>query len=245
MSSATQASPEETAGKRTPSAHVRQIAAELLALAPDELKALRKECRERLIPKPTNHQGSLPKKFEPEIKIKRHDRPFPMRNSLRNMGRRIAELHPAWVFAGNGPGILPIPMPSVTSAIMGPHAAEMMQGMGSAPCAQPSTAAGVVEASNTPAEATEDVEGPAEEAAEMPKEEAAQKTTLTIKLVAFEAAKKIAVVKEVRAMLGHGLKESKDLVESAPKLLKKNVPREEAETFAEKLRAAGAEVALE
>merc|ERR1711879_950691 len=69
--------------------------------------------------------------------------------------------------------------------------------------------------------------------------EAEQKATLSIKLVAFEAAKKIAVVKEVRAMLGQGLKESKELVESAPKILKKNVPREEAEAFAEKLRIAG------
>jgi len=90
-------------------------------------------------------------------------------------------------------------------------------------------------------EKEEDADDPPEAA----KEAAPLKASVTIRLMSFEAAKKIAVVKEVRAMLGEGLKESKDKVEGAPTNLKKNVPREEAEALAEKLRAAGAEIALE
>merc|ERR1740130_1876753 len=86
-----------------------------------------------------------------------------------------------------------------------------------------------------------------EEAAEekKPAKEEALKANVTIKLVSYEAKKKISVVKEVRAMIGLGLKESKELVEGAPKVLKKGVKREEAEAFVEKLRAAGAEVSIE
>lgn len=55
---------------------------------------------------------------------------------------------------------------------------------------------------------------------------------------------KIAVIKEVRAITGLGLKEAKDLVEGAPKPLKEGVKKEEAEAMKEKLVAAGAEVEL-
>lgn len=56
---------------------------------------------------------------------------------------------------------------------------------------------------------------------------------------------KIAVIKEVRAITGLGLKEAKDLVEGAPKPLKEGVKKEEAEAMKEKLVAAGAEVELQ
>jgi len=49
----------------------------------------------------------------------------------------------------------------------------------------------------------------------------------------------------VRALTGLGLKESKDLVESAPAVVKKGVPEDEAESIVEKLKALGAEVNLE
>ena len=55
---------------------------------------------------------------------------------------------------------------------------------------------------------------------------------------------KIAVIKEVRAMTNLGLKEAKDLVESAPKPIKEGVPKEEAEQMKKKLEAAGASVEL-
>ena len=55
---------------------------------------------------------------------------------------------------------------------------------------------------------------------------------------------KINVIKEVRAITGLGLKEAKDLVESAPKALKSDVPKEEAEELLKKLEAAGAKAEL-
>lgn len=57
-------------------------------------------------------------------------------------------------------------------------------------------------------------------------------------------ASKINVIKEVRAITGLGLKEAKDLVESAPKAIKSDVPKAEAEEMKKKLEAAGAKVEL-
>ncbi len=56
--------------------------------------------------------------------------------------------------------------------------------------------------------------------------------------------KKINVIKEVRALTGLGLKEAKDLVEAAPKEVKKGVPKKDAEEAKKKLEAAGAKVEL-
>lgn len=57
-------------------------------------------------------------------------------------------------------------------------------------------------------------------------------------------ANKVSVIKAVRAITGLGLKEAKDLVESAPKSLKEGVKKEEAADFKAKLEEAGAKVAL-
>ena len=57
-------------------------------------------------------------------------------------------------------------------------------------------------------------------------------------------ANKIGVIKEVRAITGLGLKEAKDLVEAAPKPVKENAPKAEAEEIKKKLEAAGAQVEL-
>ena len=56
--------------------------------------------------------------------------------------------------------------------------------------------------------------------------------------------KKINVIKEVRAITGLGLKEAKDLVEAAPKEVKTDVPKKDAEEAKKKLEAAGAKVEL-
>ncbi len=53
-------------------------------------------------------------------------------------------------------------------------------------------------------------------------------------------ATKIAVIKAVREATGLGLKEAKDLVDAAPKTVKENMPKEEAEKLVEALKAAGA-----
>jgi len=68
-------------------------------------------------------------------------------------------------------------------------------------------------------------------------------TEFTVVLKAA-GANKIGVIKEVRAITGLGLKEAKDLVEGAPKPVKENAPKAEAEEIKKKLEAAGAQVEL-
>ena len=72
---------------------------------------------------------------------------------------------------------------------------------------------------------------------------AAEKTEFSVVLV-DAGANKINVIKEVRAITGLGLKEAKDLVEAAPKEVKADVPKTEAEDMKKKLEAAGAKVEL-
>jgi large subunit ribosomal protein L7/L12 len=73
--------------------------------------------------------------------------------------------------------------------------------------------------------------------------QAEEKSTFSV-VLADAGANKIGVIKEVRAMTSLGLKEAKDLVESAPKPIKEGVPKEEAEEMKKKLEAAGAKVEL-
>ena len=63
-------------------------------------------------------------------------------------------------------------------------------------------------------------------------------------VLAAAGDKKINVIKEVRAITGLGLKEAKDLVESAPKPVKEGVAKDEAEELKKKLEEAGASVEL-
>ena len=70
---------------------------------------------------------------------------------------------------------------------------------------------------------------------------AEEKTSFTVILTEV-GANKIPVIKEVRAITNLGLKESKDLVEGAPKPIKENVGKEEAEDIKKKLEAVGAKV---
>ena len=72
---------------------------------------------------------------------------------------------------------------------------------------------------------------------------AEEKSDFTI-FLASAGAKKINVIKEVRAITGLGLKEAKDLVEAAPKEIKGGVAKKDAEEFKKKLEAAGAKVEL-
>ena len=73
--------------------------------------------------------------------------------------------------------------------------------------------------------------------------QAEEKSDFTIFLAAI-GDKKINVIKEVRAITGLGLKEAKDLVEDAPREVKKDVPKKEAEEAKKKLETAGAKVEL-
>jgi large subunit ribosomal protein L7/L12 len=73
---------------------------------------------------------------------------------------------------------------------------------------------------------------------------AEEKTSFDV-LLKEAGANKIGVIKEVRAVTNLGLKEAKDLVEAAPKVVKEAVPKAEAEELKKKLEAAGAKVELQ
>jgi len=73
---------------------------------------------------------------------------------------------------------------------------------------------------------------------------AEEKTEFTVVLKAVDAAKKISVIKVVRELTGLGLKESKDLVEGAPKNVKEGVDKKAADEMAKKLTDAGGTVEL-
>jgi len=70
-----------------------------------------------------------------------------------------------------------------------------------------------------------------------------EKTSFTVELIEA-GSNKIGVIKAVRQMTELGLKEAKDLVEGAPKVVKENVAKEEAAAMKAKLEEAGAKVAL-
>ena len=74
---------------------------------------------------------------------------------------------------------------------------------------------------------------------------AEEKTEFTVVLKALaDASKKIGVIKVVREVTGLGLKESKEMVEGAPKNIKENIEKKDAEELKKKLEAAGAVVEL-
>ena len=91
-----------------------------------------------------------------------------------------------------------------------------------------SAAAPVAVAAAAPAEAAAAVE---------------EQTEFTVVLAAY-GEKKINVIKEVRAITGLGLKEAKDLVESAPKPVKEDISKDEAAKLKEQLEGAGATVEI-
>jgi len=71
------------------------------------------------------------------------------------------------------------------------------------------------------------------------------KTEFTVSLDGLaDPTKKITVIKVVREITSLGLKEAKDLVEGAPKPVKENIPKDEAEAHKKKLEDAGAKVSL-
>lgn len=75
-------------------------------------------------------------------------------------------------------------------------------------------------------------------------EAAAEKTEFDVILEGFDAAKKIGIIKIVRAATALGLKEAKDLVEGAPKPVKEGIGKEDAEKLKKELEEAGAKVAI-
>lgn len=82
------------------------------------------------------------------------------------------------------------------------------------------------------------VAGPVGEAAEVE-----EKTEFDVELVEAGASK-VKVIKEVRAITGLGLKEAKELVDGAPKIVKEQISKEEAEAMVKQLEEAGAKAVL-
>jgi large subunit ribosomal protein L7/L12 len=78
-------------------------------------------------------------------------------------------------------------------------------------------------------------------AAPEPEEE---QTEFTVMLEEVPADKKIAILKEVRAITGLGLKEAKDLVEAAPKAVKEAIAKDAAEELKKQLEAVGAKISI-
>jgi large subunit ribosomal protein L7/L12 len=72
----------------------------------------------------------------------------------------------------------------------------------------------------------------------------AEKTVFDLKLVSYDDKAKIKVIKEVRAIAGLGLKEAKELVEGAPKVIQKDLKKEEAEELKAKLEEIGAQIEI-
>ena len=73
---------------------------------------------------------------------------------------------------------------------------------------------------------------------------AEEASEVNVILASVPADKKIAVLKEVRAITGLGLKEAKDLVDGAPKAVKENIKKEDAEAIKKQLEEAGATVEI-
>ncbi|KAB2574706.1 putative 50s ribosomal protein l12 protein [Lasiodiplodia theobromae] len=74
---------------------------------------------------------------------------------------------------------------------------------------------------------------------------AQEKTLFNLKLQSIDTASKPKIIKEVKSMLGLSLVDSKKFVESAPKLMKESVPKEEAEKIIETMKGLGAVVVME
>lgn len=75
-------------------------------------------------------------------------------------------------------------------------------------------------------------------------EEAKEATDFKVTLAEAPADKKIGIIKIVREVTGLGLKEAKDLVEGAPKVLKESAPKAEADEIAKKISDAGGKATL-
>lgn len=79
---------------------------------------------------------------------------------------------------------------------------------------------------------------------EVKKEEVKEKTNFDVELSGFDAKNKIKLIKELRGILGLGLKEAKEMVESAPVWVKKGMPKAEVDDMVSKLQELGAELKI-
>ncbi|KAI0022099.1 54S ribosomal protein L12 [Xylariomycetidae sp. FL0641] len=83
------------------------------------------------------------------------------------------------------------------------------------------------------------------EEADEPAPAAQEKTLFSVKLQAFDAGAKAKIIKEVKNLLGLSLVDSKKFVESAPKMMKESVPKDEAEKIVATMKELGATVVMD
>ena len=86
--------------------------------------------------------------------------------------------------------------------------------------------------------------GPVVMAAAGPVEEVEEKTEFDVSLDEVPADKKIAILKVVRAITGLGLKEAKEVVESAPKVIREGIAKDAAEAAKKQIEEAGGKVSI-
>ena len=87
---------------------------------------------------------------------------------------------------------------------------------------------------------------PAAEEAEEESAPAAVQTSFTLKLESFEADKKVALIKEIKANVeGYNLVQAKKFVESAPAIVKEDLSKDEAEKLKKALEGAGAKCSID
>mmetsp|Transcript_42062 Transcript_42062/g.90881 ORF Transcript_42062/g.90881 Transcript_42062/m.90881 type:complete len:186 (+) Transcript_42062:95-652(+) len=98
--------------------HVQRLAQKLQKCSPAELKLIQDACHARLVPLPQDHRGPAKKNYQPKMPARTRDQqPLAMRSKLAEVAERIAMIHPAALFAGSGPGILPVQMPPLGPTI--------------------------------------------------------------------------------------------------------------------------------
>ncbi|KAF4665382.1 hypothetical protein FOL46_003716 [Perkinsus olseni] len=204
--------------------HVWGLARRIAALSAKEQKQLSVMFHDRLVARPLGAGKSW--KPPPSTGML----PFP---------------HPGMIFTNQVPqvGVLPQELPSVSQSVQAFHLEELLKMMGGPLPTEmkPPEATNATDADNSEAPLVEEesVSTKAEEEATAPK------IVKALKLTSFPDQSKIKIIKEIRHLLGLGLKEAKDAAENLPKVLAKQVPREEADVIATKFIELGAEVTME
>lgn len=71
-----------------------------------------------------------------------------------------------------------------------------------------------------------------------------EKTKFNLKILSFIADKKIPVLKAIRSVTGLGLKESKDIIDNLPKIIKENISKDEVDKYKKEIEEAGGQVEI-
>ncbi|EEQ97595.1 ribosomal protein L7/L12, putative [Perkinsus marinus ATCC 50983] len=208
-------------------AEVLALARRIQALSGKEQKQVSMMCHERLVARPVG-AGKSWKPSTSGVGIL----PFP---------------HPAMIFTNQVPqvGVFPQELPSVSQSVQAFHFEELFNMMGDATMVPPPA---TIPSENTvPTEDEVPGQSLVDEQTPVAKTEAAAapKMVKAVKLTSFPSENKIKVIKEIRQLLGLGLKEAKDASENLPRVLAKQVPRDEANGIVARFAELDAEITME